>query len=191
MSRKQWVINKWKGNSLRKSKSRMSLHIKKLRKEDINNLKQLFEGTPILSEYNPFVGGSDHEFKWQFFCNEYNRPFIILPMMTNELIGTLAALIIPMQAPDGNVYYTIKPEDALINIRGLIKHNIRDILNDLFTQIVEETKLKDIKFSWGFTEAVDAFERLGFENCFTSQQGVYTLKPILAYKYLVNLNASQ
>jgi hypothetical protein len=188
--------------------SSMSLQIEKLRRENIDNLKQLFNNTPILSDYNPFKGSSVDEFEWEFFSDDYYESsyYIAFDDEEKELIGTLAELIIPMQTPDskicytikledalinidGKIFYTIKPGDALINIRGLKKHNFRDVLSDLFDKLVENTKY-NIIFYWGFTTAVNTFERLGFKNCFTSQQGVYTLKPLMAYKHLVKLNAA-
>lgn len=169
----------------------MSLEIQKLKKEGINDLKVLFENTPFLAEHNPFITGSDIEFEWQFFSEDYEECLYYIARDDNELIGTLAALIIPMRTPEGDVCYTIKPEDALINVKGLLKHNRRDVFKELQNKIDEETQSKDIKFLWGFSESVDAFKRLGFESCFRSQQGIYSYKPLSIYRHFLKLKPNK
>lgn len=170
----------------------MSLIIRRIYRNDVATLKLLFNRTPFLSEFNPFRDGSEIEFLWQFFSKDYFEAIYYIAYDDDDmiLIGTLAALIIPMKTLDGKVCYTLKPEDALINVSKLVKYNIRDIFNEMFDNILHESSSKDVAFSWGFTEAVDAFKRLGFKNCFNSKQGVYIFKPFLAYKHLLQLNKS-
>jgi len=165
----------------------MSLEIKKIGKEDINDLKALFELTPFLAEHNPFLSGSDLEFAWQFFSEDYEECLYYIASDKEDLIGTLAALIIPMRTPEGDVCFTIKPEDALINIKGLLKHAGRDIFQELQSRIDEETRSKDIKFLWGFSESVDAFKRLGFSTCFKTQTGIYSFNFLSIYRHFLNL----
>lgn len=165
----------------------MPIEIQKLGKEGINDLKTLFKNTPILDEHNPFLTGSDNEFEWQFFSEDYEECPYYFAHDHNELIGTLAALVIPMQTPEGDFCYTIKPEDALINVRGILRHNRKDVFQELQNTIDEETKSKDIKFLWGFSESVDAFTRLGFKICFKSQQGIYSYYPLSIYRHFIKL----
>ena len=170
----------------------MSLEINKIKKDEVLKLKYLFENTPGLAEYDPFIKGSAEEFEWQFFSENYkSSTYIVATDSENdELLGTLSALIIPMRSPDGNVCQTIKPEDTLVNIKGLVRYKNRDILQEMFDKIVSENKSMDIMFFWGFTYAVNSFNRLGFTHDFSSQQGVYVINPNLAYTHLASLNPS-
>jgi len=170
----------------------MSIEIKVLEKDEIAELKRLFERTPILAQNNPFINGSIDEFMWQFFSDNYQSSVYTIAYDTDrdELAGTMSALYIPMKAPDGQVNQTIKPEDTLINVRALVRYKNRDLLKDLFDVIESKSELLDVKFYWGFTYAVNSFERLGFSRHFSSKQGTYVLKPLAAYRHLISLNAS-
>jgi len=169
----------------------MSIEIKVLEKNDIDELKWLFEQTPILS-HNPFSHGSIEEFKWQFFSDDYQSSLYMVAYdsVKNELAGTLSALFIPMKSPDGQVYQTIKLEDALINVDAMVRYKKRDLLKELLNFIESKSSSQNIKFLWGFTYAVNPFKRLGFTNCFSSKQGTYIVKPLDAYRHLITLNTS-
>lgn len=170
----------------------MSIEIKELGKEDIIELKRLFDKTPILKQHNPFVKGSLEEFKWQFFNEKYQSAnyLIAYDTMRDELAATLSALYFPMKTPNGEVCQTIKPEDALVNIKALVHHRNFDFLKALLNQIETNSGFLNLKFLWGFTYATNSFERLGFSVCFSSKQGTYVIKPISAYNHLVKLNPS-
>lgn len=170
----------------------MSIQLNRIYKEGIADLRELFKKTPVLSEHNPFEHGSVEEFEWQFFSDSYEPSVYIVASDTdkNELAGTLAAIIIPMVDPHGKICKTIKPEDTLVNIRSLIRNKNRDILQEMYDLIIQETKNMDIKFLWGFTKEVGVYNRLGFANCFSSQQGVYIINLFSAYEHLVGLNKS-
>lgn len=168
----------------------MSLQIKRITKDLIIELKELFDKTSFLSNYSPFNKGKDCEFEWQFFSNQEAESLYYIAYDNKQLVGTLAALFIPMITPDRSVCLTIKPEDALINIKSLIDYKNRDILKELFNTIEFEITNKEIAFFWGFTEAVTAFNRLGFDICFKSQQGIYINNPIKSFKHLISLNPS-
>lgn len=170
----------------------MSIEIKVLEKEEIAELKRLFERTPILAQNNPFSNGSIDEFMWQFYSDNYLSSVYTIAYDTDrdELAGTLSALYIPMRAPNGQVCQTIKPEDTLINVRSLVRYKNKDLLKDLFDVIETKSELLKVKFYWGFTYAVNSFERLGFTRHFSSKQGTFVIKPFAAYKHLISLNAS-
>ncbi|NDP22419.1 MAG: hypothetical protein GZ091_15245 [Paludibacter sp.] len=170
----------------------MSIEIKAIEKNEVTELKRLFERTPILAKNNPFINGSIDEFIWQFFSDNYHSSAYIVAHDTDkdELAGTLSALYIQMKAPDGQVYQTIKPEDTLINIKTLVRHKNRDLLKELFDEIESKSKLLNIKFFWGFTYAINSFERLGFTRHFSSRQGTYVIKPSASYRHLISLNTS-
>jgi len=170
----------------------MTLQLSKLNKEGIPDLVQLFKKNPILDGHNPFKQSSVEEFYWQFFSEDYEQSVYIFAADPDkdELAGTLGALFIPMIGPDAKIYQTIKPEDALVNLKSIIKHKNRDILKEMFEKICEETKSKDIKFLWGFTKEINVFHRLGFSHCFSSKQGLFTLNIPNAYQHLASLNQS-
>ena len=170
----------------------MSIKIKVVEKDEIRELRRLFERTPILAQDNPFINGSIDEFMWQFFSDNYHSSVYTIAYDTDrdELAGTLSALYIPMKSPDGQVYQTIKPEDTLINIRALVRYKNRDLLKDLFDVIESKSELLNVKLYWGFTYAVNSFERLGFTRHFSSKQGTYVINPLAAYRHLISLNAS-
>lgn len=170
----------------------MSIEIKVLEREEIAELKRLFERTPILTQNNPFSNGTIAEFIWQFFSDNYHSSVYTIAYDTDrdELAGTLSALYIPMKAPNGEVCQTIKPEDTLINVRSLVRYKNKDLLKDLFDVIETKSELLKVKFYWGFTYAVNSFERLGFTRHFSSKQGTFVIKPLAAYNHLISLNAS-
>jgi len=169
----------------------MSIEIKVIEKDDINELKRLFDKTPILAPHNPFRNGSIDEFRWQFFSDDYQSSIYIIAYdsESDELAGTLSALFIPIKSPDGQVYKSIKIEDALIN-KALTKDINRDILKELLDTIVTKTRSQNIKFLWCFTYAVKSFNRLGFTNSLSSKQGTYIIKPLAAFRHLTSLNTS-
>ncbi|OJX91930.1 MAG: hypothetical protein BGP01_06505 [Paludibacter sp. 47-17] len=170
----------------------MSVEIKVLKKEDISELQRLFEKTPVLKQHDPFVTGSLDEFKWQFFNDNYQSSVYVIAYdaARDELAATLSALYFPMKTPDGEVCQSIKPEDALVNIKALVRHKDHDFLKELLDLIESKSELMNIKFLWGFTYAANSFERLGFSRCFSSKQGTYVIRPVSAYKHLVSLNTS-
>jgi len=170
----------------------MSVEIKILKQEDIAELKRLFDKTPILKQHNPFINGSLEEFKWQFFNNKIQSAVyaIAYDAARDELAATLSALYFPMKSPNGETCQSIKPEDALVNIKALVRYKDRDLLKELLEQIVAQTEVLTVKFIWGFTYAVNSFERLGFTNCFSSKQGTLVFKPLTAYHHLFGLNTT-
>ena len=170
----------------------MSIEIKELKENDIVELKRLFERTPVLAPHNPFSNGSIEEFRWQFFSDNYQSSIYMVAYdsVKDELAGTLSALFIPMKSPDGQVYQTIKLEDALINVDVMVRYRNRDLLKELLNFIESKSGSLNIKFLWGFTYTVNTFKRLGFTICFSSKQGTYIVKPLAAYRHLVSLNTS-
>lgn len=170
----------------------MGVIIKQLAKEGINAYKKQYENNKQLAKHNPFLSSTTEEFTWQFFSESYNSSvyFIAVDGETDELIGSLAGLLIPMQMPNGEMGLTIKPEDTLISIKGITKYRDRDILKELFNSIEQKLGSDNILFHWGFTDATTAFERLGFTKQFSSQQGVMIFNPIASYKHLYKLNSS-
>jgi hypothetical protein len=170
----------------------MSIEIKVLKKEDISELERLFVRTPILKQYNPFVTGSLDEFKWQFFNDKYQSSVyaIAYDVARDELAATLSALYFPMKTPAGEICQSIKPEDALVNVKALVRHKGHDFLKELLDLIESKSEFINVKFLWGFTYAANSFERLGFSHCFSSKQGTYVIRPVLAYKHLVSLNTA-
>jgi len=170
----------------------MSIEIKVLEKDDIAELKQLFDRTPIMAHYNPFTSNSLDEFRWQFFSDDYQSSLYMFASdsVKDELAGTLSALFIPMKSPDGQVYQTIKLEDALINVDAMVRYKRRDLLKELLNLIETKSDSQNIKFHWGYTYTVNAFKRLGFTNSFSSKQGTYIVKPLEAYRHLISLNTS-
>lgn len=170
----------------------MGIVIKQLKKGEIDDFKNRINTNKHLSDHSPFLDGSLEEFRWQFFSDSPNKSlyFLAIDDVNNELIGTMAALVIPMQMPNGEVGLTIKPEDVLLSIRALVKYKGRDILKELLEAIEKGTESKKVKFYWGFTEATSAFIRLGFSKEFSSQQGILVFKMMQAYNHLINLNSS-
>ena len=169
----------------------MGIVIKKLKKNEIAAFKEKIDNNKYISEYSPFSDGTIDEFEWQFFNSTGDNAlyFVAEDEIDNEIIGTMAALIIPMKMPDESIELTIKPEDVLVSIKGVMKYKGIDILKELLDTIERETESKKIKFYWGFTEAVVAFERIGFSNEFSSQQGILVFKPFKAYDHLKTLNS--
>lgn len=170
----------------------MAINIKRLEKQEILVFKDLFEKTKNISVYSPFNGHSIEEFEWSFFSDYCEKALYIVSIddNNNQIIGTQAGMIIPMKAPDGKVCKTIKAEDTVVNIDGMISYKKRDILKEMFDKIDEKTENSDIHFLWGYTDATKSFKRIGFSCDFKSQHGLFVFRPIKAYNHLKNLNKS-
>lgn len=172
----------------------MSIEIKRLKKDGIKDLKNLFEKTESVAAFSPFIGHTTEEFEWSFFSADYEEAIYIVAKDTerNEILGTTAGMYIPMQTPEGQVCQTIKGEDTLVNIDGLSFHPKRDLFKEMYEQIYLHNESKDVQFYWGFsnTPAVKAHRRIGYVSNFSSQQGIYVIKPLKAYTHLKSLNSS-
>lgn len=170
----------------------MGLRIDVLDDDSIQKAVDFFNNAKSIDHSSSFQNRNREEFEWAFYSGDYKKAIyaVALDDDSNEIIGTVAAMFIPMRTPEGKVLYTIKPEDVLVSIEGMLKHKGKDILRILFEFIYDRLADSDILFYWGFADVTSTYKRLGYSSIFTSKQGVLTIRPFPAYHHLAGLNPS-
>jgi len=137
------------------------------------------------------VNRSSEHFNWEFINGPFGKAIYIValddtsPSDQPKVVGIQCAIPIEFIHTSGSTILTAKSEDTLVdpNYRG------QKIFERMYELLFDECRKAGIKYIWGFTPAQKAFERIGFEIPFKTEQALVVYKPIAAYHYLKNLNA--
>jgi GNAT superfamily N-acetyltransferase len=128
-------------------------------------------------------------FQWEFIQGPKGKAIYVVAVDNLEksfvkIIGIQCAIPIELMSVDGHYVLTGKSEDTLVHpgYRG------QKLFEKMYDLLFEECKKAGIKYIWGFTPALKAFERLGFEAPFKTTQALLVLKPLKAFGHLVKLN---
>jgi GNAT superfamily N-acetyltransferase len=128
-------------------------------------------------------------FQWEFIQGPRGKAIYVVAIDTLEksfvkIVGIQCAIPLELMSVDGRYILTAKSEDTLVHpgYRG------QKLFEKMYDLLFEECKKAGIKYIWGFTPALKAFERLGFEAPFKTTQALLVFKPIKAFRHLKNLN---
>jgi GNAT superfamily N-acetyltransferase len=132
---------------------------------------------------------SMEDFRWEFIDGPKGKAIYVIAVDTDEtsfvkVVGIQCAIPLELASVDGKTILTAKSEDTLVHpgYRG------QKIFERMYERLFDECRKAGVKYIWGFTPALKAFERLGFEVPFKASQALLVLKPWTAYKHLVSLN---
>lgn len=131
---------------------------------------------------------SIEDFKWEFMEGPFGKAIYVVAMdstsATPRVVGIQCAIPVEMINTKGEIILTGKSEDTLVDpaYRG------KKIFEKMYDLLFAECKKAGIQYIWGFTPAQKAFERIGFEIPFKSEQALLVFKPAAAYRYLKALN---
>jgi GNAT superfamily N-acetyltransferase len=129
-------------------------------------------------------------FKWEFQRGPNGKAIYVIAVDKNEkeekIVGIQCAIPLEMISSDGSTVLTAKSEDTLVDpaYRG------QKLFERMYELLFAECRNAGVKHIWGFTPAVKAFQRLGFEIPFQTSQALLVFKPLEAYRYLARLNAT-
>jgi GNAT superfamily N-acetyltransferase len=129
-------------------------------------------------------------FEWEFLNGPFGKAIYVVAVDDNitthtKIVGIQCAIPLEMISSTGVKVLTAKSEDTLVDpaYRG------QKIFERMYDVLFQECRNAGIKYIWGFTPAQKAFERIGFEIPFKTEQALLVLKPLRAYAYLKSLNA--
>ena len=135
------------------------------------------------------VSRSIDNFRWEFLHGPVGPAVYVAAIddsiKTNtKVVGIQAAIPLQFESSSGEVVFTAKSEDTLVDpsYRG------QKIFERMYELLFQECKNAGIDFIWGFTPAKKAFERIGFEIPFQAHQALMVFRPLKAYSYLSSLN---
>jgi hypothetical protein len=129
-------------------------------------------------------------FLWEFVNGPAGRAIYVGAIDAAEsatkVVGIQCAIPLRLMTTDGQMILTAKSEDTLVhpNYRG------QKLFERMYDLLFRECQNAGIKYIWGFTPAVKAFERIGFQIPFRTTQALLVLKPIAAFAHLASLNPS-
>ncbi len=141
--------------------------------------------------YNRFhnENRSKEAFDWEFIDTPFSQAIYIHAFdEDNKIIGAISVLFLELINGSGDKILSGKPEDVMVDIFSSVKYRKVDIFKSLYEALEKECIKKGVSLLWGFTYADSSFKRMGFESSFTSNNGIFVLKPLNSYKYLVSLN---
>lgn len=132
---------------------------------------------------------SAEEFDWLFIKSFFKPAIYVVATESeyDEIIGTNAAIFIPMISNNGQHVMTVKGEDTLLSLDKMIGLGKRDILKELSEVIAEKSKDENVLFIWGFTPAKKAFQRCGFKIITQIKGSFYVTRPLKFYKNRIAL----
>jgi GNAT superfamily N-acetyltransferase len=133
---------------------------------------------------------SDKDFTWEFLNGPAGKALYVAAIDTAvtdrlKIVGIQCAIPLEMMCNDGTIILTAKSEDTLVDpaYRG------QKLFERMYDLLFQASRDRGIKYIWGFTPAVKAFERIGFEIPFQASQALLVKRPLEASKYLSSLNA--
>jgi GNAT superfamily N-acetyltransferase len=134
---------------------------------------------------------SIENFTWEFINGPKGKAIYIVAIDTaiqthTEIVGIQCAIPLELMDARGNAVLTAKSEDTLVDP----KYRGQKIFERMYDTLFEQCRKSGIYYIWGFTPALKAFERIGFQAPFKTQQGIMVFKPLKAYTFLKNLNTS-
>lgn len=121
------------------------------------------------------VHRSMREWLWEFRGPRGADPLMVVALEGGRVLGTQAA--IPLQMVDcGDLLLTAKSEETLIapELRGL------GIFGRMYEVLLTRCREVGVSVIWGFTPATKAFENLGFETPWKTQQLFFPLVSVAA-----------
>lgn len=126
-------------------------------------------------------------FKWEFLEGPFGKAIYVIAIDNSKnakVIGIQCAIPIELVNPKGEKVLTAKSEDTLVDpeYRG------QKIFERMYDLLFLECKKAGIHYIWGFTPAKKAFERIGFDVPFKTEQALLVFKPFKSYRYLKQLN---
>jgi GNAT superfamily N-acetyltransferase len=140
----------------------------------------------IYKTHRPF-----ENFVWEFRSGPKGKAIYVVAVDNAEInftkiVGIQCAIPLDFISPDGKIVLTAKSEDTLVDpaYRG------QKLFERMYDLLFAECKKAGIKYIWGFTPALKAFERIGFKAPFKTSQALLVFKPLQAYQYLKKLNSS-
>lgn len=127
-------------------------------------------------------------FEWEFVNGPAGKAIYVgaVDATTGSVVGIQCAIPLEFIKSDGTIVLTAKSEDTLVDpaYRG------QKLFERMYELLFSECKNAGIKYIWGFTPALKAFERIGFSAPFRTSQALLSVNPLRAYKHLSNLNTS-
>lgn len=128
-------------------------------------------------------------FRWEFLNGPSGKAIYIIAVDTDvtdqtKIVGIQCAIPIELISSKGTIILTAKSEDTLVDpsYRG------QKVFERMYDRLFDECRKAGIKYIWGFTPAQKAFERIGFEIPFKTEQALLVFNPFKAYRYLQQLN---
>jgi hypothetical protein len=127
-------------------------------------------------------------FLWEFVNGPAGKAIYVIAVDTSKpalkIVGIQCAIPLELKGTDGRLILTAKSEDTLVHpdYRG------QKLFEKMYELLFKECTTAGIKYIWGFTPALKAFERIGFSAPFSTSQALMVINPIKAFKHLVNLN---
>ena len=132
---------------------------------------------------------SIENFRWEFVNGPYGKAIYVVAIddtiiTQTKIVGIQCAIPLEFISTEGKTVRTAKSEDTLVDpsYRG------QKIFERMYEMLFKECSKAGIKYIWGFTPAQKAFERIGFEIPFKTEQALLVFNPVKAYAYLKNLN---
>jgi GNAT superfamily N-acetyltransferase len=140
--------------------------------------------------FNSIYGSSrsDQDFAWEFLNGPFGKAIYVIAVdrsfTPEKIVGIQCAIPIELIGSKGQIVRTGKSEDTLVDpaYRG------KKIFEQMYDLLFAECKNAGIKYIWGFTPARKAFERIGFDIPFKTEQALLVFKLSKAYQYLKVLN---
>jgi GNAT superfamily N-acetyltransferase len=129
-------------------------------------------------------------FRWEFRNGPLGKAIYVVAVDTaapaTKIVGIQCAIPLELFSPAGSSVLTAKSEDTLVHpdYRG------QKLFERMYALLFDECKKAGIRYIWGFTPALKAFERIGFEAPFKTSQAILVLRPWKAYNHLKNLNSA-
>lgn len=159
----------------------MAIEIRLIRENEIQQANDFFN-----SIYK--TNRSLKNFRWEFIEGPFGPAIYVVAIDADsaKIIGTQCAIPIELINSKGEKILTAKSEDTLVDpaYRG------QKIFEKMYDVLFTECSKAGIKYIWGFTPAVKAFERIGFQIPFQAHQALFVFNPFKSYNYLSRLNAS-
>lgn len=132
---------------------------------------------------------SIENFRWEFINGPFGKAIYVVAIddtisIQTKIVGIQCAIPIEFISITGKTVLTAKSEDTLVDpsYRG------QKIFERMYERLFAECTKAGIKYIWGFTPAQKAFERIGFEIPFKTEQALLVFNPFRAYGYLKGLN---
>jgi GNAT superfamily N-acetyltransferase len=134
---------------------------------------------------------SIENFTWEFRSGPKGKAIYVVAVDTAEanptkIVGIQCAIPLELISADGRTVLTAKSEDTLVDpaYRG------QKLFERMYDLLLQECRKAGIKYIWGFTPALKAFERIGFKAPFQTSQALLVFNPFKSFRYLVKLNQS-
>ncbi len=160
----------------------MAIHIRLLQDDEVELANNFFNA--VYQTNRPIKN-----FEWEFLNGPFGKAIYVVAIdeavsTHTKIVGIQCAIPLEFISTKGQTILTAKSEDTLVDpsYRG------QKIFERMYAVLFEECEKAGVKYIWGFTPAQKAFERIGFEIPFKTEQALLVFKPIEAYQYLQALN---